>query len=333
MRKIGVKRYAFVLLASAILADIGIVKFAMAVGDSPWPTRPIHFIVAFRAGSTSDTIARILAQKLGERLGQQVLVENRVGASGELGSEAVAHAQPDGYTIGLAATSTHAAAVTLTPHLPYDPIKDFTFISMLGTTPFILAVYPGLKAKSVQDLIHLAKIEPHRLSFATAGPASMAFLAGALFENMARVHLNEVPYQGTGQSVMDLIKGRIDITFATIPPTLALIQTGQVRALAITGAKRIAALPEVPTIAEAALPGYEAVLWQALVMPAGVPKGVVDRMNKEANDILDDPSVRKQFLTQGVIPEGSTQQALMARVRADITKWHDIIERSGISLN
>lgn len=324
------KRLAFVLLAFVVL--VGRASVTLAMADGAWPTRPIHFIVAFRAGSTSDTIARILAQKLAERLGQQVVVENRVGASGELGSEAVAKAPPDGYTIGIAATSTHAAAVTMTPHLPYDPVKDFTYISMLGTTPFILAVYPGLEAKSVRDLIGVAKNKPHKLSFATAGPASMASLAGALFESMAHVQFVEVPYQGTGQSVMDLIQGRIDIGFETIPPTLPLIQTGQVRALGITGAKRIEALPEVPTIAEAALPGYEAVLWQALVTPAGVPQDVVDRMNKEVNGIFEDPKVRQQFLTQGVIPATSTQQALVALVRADIDKWHDIIVHSGIAL-
>jgi tripartite-type tricarboxylate transporter receptor subunit TctC len=316
------------------LALLGMVLAAGAATaqqpDTGWPVRPIRFIVPFTPGSSSDTVARIVAQKLGERLGQQFVVENRVGASGNVGSEAVARADPDGYTIGLANTSTHAVAASLSANLTYDPIRDFVPVSMIGSSPFVLAVYRDLPANSVQELIALAKTKPRALNYASAGPASLAHLSGALFEKMAGIQLTHVPYRGSAQSVLDLIEGRVEMQFGTIPPTLPHIRAGKMRALAVTGEVRNIALPDVPTIAESGLPGYESSLWQAIVAPAATPATIVNRLNRMVNAILRDDETRSLLNKNGVEVEPDTPEALAARIRNDMRKWKDVISAAGI---
>jgi tripartite-type tricarboxylate transporter receptor subunit TctC len=301
-----------------------------AFGQSDWPARPIRLIVPFTAGSSSDIVARIVAQKLGERLKQQIFVENRVGASGNLGSEAVARAEPDGYTMGLANASTHAVAPSLSGRLGYDPVRDFAPVSMLGSSPFVLSVYPGLAAKSVAELIGLAKAKPRTLTYASAGPATLAHLAGALLEKMGQIEMVHVPYRGTAQAALDLMQGRVDMQFGTIPPSIGNIRDGRLHALGITGAVRNAALPDVPTIAESGLPGYEASLWQAYVMPAGTPAAIIAKANREVTAALNDVAVRAALTEQGVEPEPGPPQALGDRMRADVAKWHDVIVSAGI---
>jgi tripartite-type tricarboxylate transporter receptor subunit TctC len=297
-----------------------------------WPTRPIRFIVPFTAGSSSDIVARIVAQKLSERLGQQLVIENRVGGGGVIGTEQVARADPDGYTLGLANTSTHAVATSVaTPS--YDPGKDFAPISMLGSSPFVLALYPGVRVQSVSELIALAKSKPRALNYASAGPATLAHLAGALFEKMAKIELTHVAYRGTAQSTLDLLEGRVEMQFGTIPPTLTHIHAGKLKALAVTGAARSAALPDVPTIAESGLPGYECVLWQAIVAPAATPNAIVARLNREVTAALNDPEVRAAFAKQGVEPEPGSPEALGVRIREDVTKWRELITSAGIKGN
>lgn len=289
-----------------------------------WPDRPIHFIVPFPPGSSSDIVARIVAQKLGERLNQPLVVENRPGASGALGTELVAHADPDGYTLGLANTSTHTVSPTLMAKPTYDPVKDFAPISMIGASPFVLAVFPGMQVESVPQLIALAKARPGELTFASAGPATLANLAGALFAKMAYIKLAPVFYRGTEQEVLDVIAGRVDMQFGTIPPSLQLIRQGKLRAIAVTGAQRSPTLPRVPTIAESGVPGYEAVLWQALYAPAGTPAPIVARLNGEVNAILQTPDVVEALARTGVKAEPSTAQALGNRIAMEIKKWHDV---------
>lgn len=301
-----------------------------ACGQSDWPARPVRLIVPFTAGSSSDIVARIVAQKLGERLKQQIFVENRVGASGNLGSEAVARAEPDGYTMGLANASTHAVAPSLSGRLGYDPVRDFAPVSMLGSSPFVLSVYPGLAARSVAELIGLAKARPRTLTYASAGPATLAHLAGALLEKMGQIEMVHVPYRGTGQAALDLMEGRVDMQFGTIPPSIGNIRDGRLRALGITGAVRNAALPDVPTIAESGLPGYEASLWQGYVMPAGTPPAIVAKANREVTAALNDAAVRAALMEQGVEPQAGPPQALGERMRADVAKWHDVIVSAGI---
>jgi tripartite-type tricarboxylate transporter receptor subunit TctC len=301
-----------------------------ALGQADWPARPIRLIVPFAPGSSSDIVARIVAQKLGERLKQQVFVENRVGASGNLGSAAVARAEPDGYTMGLANASTHAVAPSLSSRLGYDPVKDFAPVSMLGSSPFVLSVYPGLPVKTVADLIGLAKAKPRTLTYASAGPATLAHLSGALFEKMGRIEMVHVPYRGTAQAALDLMEGRVDMQFGTIPPSIGNIRDGRLRAIGITGAVRNATLPDVPTIAESGLPGYESSLWQGYVMPARTPPAIIAKANREVTAALADAGVRTALTEQGVEPESGPPEALGDRMRADVAKWHDVIVSAGI---
>jgi tripartite-type tricarboxylate transporter receptor subunit TctC len=295
-----------------------------------WPARPIHLVVPFPPGSSSDIVARLVAKSLSERLGQQLVVENRPGASGSVGTEAVARANPDGYTLGLANTSTLTLSPSLAARPAYDPLKDFAPISMVGASPFVLALYPGLPVHDLKGLIAKAKAEPHKLTFAEAGPATLANLAGVLFAKMANIELTMVSYRGSEQEVLDVIEGRVDMQIATIPPTLQLIRDGKVRAVAVTGARRSAMLPDVPTVAESGLPGYETVLWQAIYAPAGTPAPIVTRLNAEMNAILRDRDVVEAFARLGVEVEPSTPQRLADRIAADLKKWREVIVSADI---
>jgi tripartite-type tricarboxylate transporter receptor subunit TctC len=317
-------RLALALLIALLTADA-----SRAQTDLRWPERPIRFIVPFTPGSSSDIVARLVAQKLGERLGQQLVVENRVGAGGSLGTEQVARAEPDGHTLGLANTSTHAVAASLAAPA-YDPVKDFAPVSMLGSSPFVLATYPGVPAQSVQELIAIAKAKPRLLNYASAGPATLAHLSGALFEKMAKIELTHVPYRGTAQSTLDLLEGRVEMQFGTIPPTLTHIRAGKLRALAVTGAQRNAALPDVPTIAESGLPGYECTLWQAIVAPAATPAAIIARLNREVTAVLNEAEVRSAFAKHGVEAEPGSPDMLGTRIRDDMQKWRDVITGAGI---
>ncbi len=275
------------LLTTALIAMMAAGAAAAQTGDASWPERPIRLIVPFPAGSSTDIVSRILAQRLGARVGQQVVVENRVGASGNLGADAIAKAAPDGYTMGIATASTHAVALSLSPHLPYDPVKDFAPVSLIGSAPYVLVVYPGLPAGNLAELIALAKARPGALNYGSAGVASLAHLATALFASMAGIDLTHVPYKASAQSVTDMITGRLEMQFATIAPSLPHIRAGQLRPLAVSGSTRSAALPDVPTVAETGLAGYEAALWAAFVMPAATRPAIVARINREVNQILE----------------------------------------------
>jgi tripartite-type tricarboxylate transporter receptor subunit TctC len=323
-------------MTGLVLALLTLVLATEAVDAQPaeprWPERPLRFIVPFTAGSSSDTVARLVAQRLGDRLGQQLVVENRVGGGGSVGTAEVARAEPDGYTLGLANTSTHAVAASLVA-IAYDPVKDFAPVSMLGSSPFVLALFPGVPAQTVQELIALAKAKPRALNYASAGPATLAHLSGALFEKMAKIELIHVPYRGTAQSTLDLLEGRVEMQFGTIPPTLTHIRAGKLRALAVTGAARNSALPDIPTIAESGLPGYECSLWQAIVAPAATPGSIVARLNREVTAVLEDAEVRAAFAKHGVDPEPGSPEALGARIRDDVQKWRDVITNAGIRAN
>ena len=296
---------------------------------STWPERPIHLIVPFPPGSSSDIVARIVAQGLSGKLGQPVVVENRPGASTAVGGEYVAHAAPDGYTLGLVNTSS-TITQSFNPNQSFDVVKDFTPISMLGASPFVLASYPGVPVHTTQELIALAKAEPGKHTYAEAGQATLANLAGLLFNKLANIQIAPIAYRGTEQEVPDLIAGRVDTAFVTIPPTLSLIQQGQVRALAVTGATRSAALPDVPTIAEAGLAGYEAVLWQAINAPAGTPEAIVAKVNRAVSELLAERETTTAMTKVGVEAQAGTPQQLANRVAADVKKWRDVIVGSGL---
>lgn len=319
---------ACTLLAALLVAAPAL---AQSAAEANWPTKPIRLIAPFPPASTADVIGRVLGQKLAQRLGQQIVVDNRVGASGNIGADAIAKAAPDGYTVGVVTSSTQAVAVTLSPNLPYDPLKDFTPITMIASSPYVLVTYAGLPAKSVAELIALAKSKPGVLNYGSAGPASLAHLAGALFATLADIKMTHVPYKSSAQSVIDLISGRLDMQFATIAPTLANIRGGQLHALAVTGRKRVAALPDVPTMIEAGVPNYEATLWFALAAPAKLPPAIANRLNREAVDILNSPEMKETLAKQGFTGEPGTPEALMAQIRADIAKWKEVIPKAGIT--
>jgi tripartite-type tricarboxylate transporter receptor subunit TctC len=289
-----------------------------------WPDRPVHFIVPFPAGSATDTVARIVAQKLGSELGQPFVIDNRAGASGEIGTSMVAHAAPDGYTIGLATSSTHAVSAALNPKLPYDPLNDFAPVSMIGTEPYVLLVAPKLPAKDVAGLIALAKAKPGALNYASAGPSSLAHIAGSLFERLADVELTEVPYKSSSQAILDLAEGRIQIQFGTLAPTLGQIRAGKVRPLAVTSAARVDSLPDVPTLQEAGLAGYEVVLWMGVVTPAHVPPAIATRLNQAMRDALAAKEVVAALKAQGMEPRHTTPEALRERIGTEIAKWRSL---------
>jgi tripartite-type tricarboxylate transporter receptor subunit TctC len=320
-------RFASIVLGAALLATSAAVVRA---SDPQWPQRPIRLIVPFPAGASTDIIARILAQKMGQQLGQQIVIENRAGASGNIGADAIAKSAPDGYTIGIATASTHAVAASLSANLPYDPIKDFAPVAMLGSQPYVLVLHPALPARNLAELIALAKAKPGTLNYGSAGVASLAHLATALFASMAGIEIIHVPYKSSAQSMTDMITGRLDMQFATIAPSLPNIRSWQLRALATSGKIRVAVLPEVPTVAEAGIAGYEAALWVAVVAPAATPTTIVARLNRTVNDILNSADGTEALMAQGMTAEAGAPEAVAQRIRDDIAKWRDVAAKAGI---
>jgi len=313
-----------------LLAMLSVLAGAAAAQSPEWPDRPIRLIVPFPAGSSTDIIARIVAQKLGTRLGQQVVIENRAGASGNIGADAVAKAAPDGYTIGIATASTHAVAASLSASLPYDPIKDFAPVAMLGGQPYVLVVYPGVPARDFSELIALAKAKPGKLNYGSAGVASLAHLATALLASMAGIEIAHVPYKSSSQSMTDMITGRLEMQLATIAPSLPNIRAGQLRALATSGSIRSSVLAEVPTVAEAGIAGYEASLWVSLVVPPATSPAIITRLNHEVNAILASAEGKEALIAQGMEPDPGPPEAVTARIRADTVKWRDVAVKAGI---
>jgi tripartite-type tricarboxylate transporter receptor subunit TctC len=289
-----------------------------------WPDRPIRFVAPFPPGSLVDIALRILQPKLSARLGQQIIIDNRSGASGNIGADFLAKSPPDGYNFGVATDSTHGVSPALNPDLPYDAVKDFAMVSLLGEAPYVLITPPALPVTSVKDLIALARSKPGELNYASVGPTSLAHVAGALFEQMASVRLTEVPYRSSAASILDTIEGRIAMQFATLGPVLPQIRAGKVKALAVTGLKRIDILPDVPTLDEAGLTGYDAVLWLAVVAPAATPRDVVARMNRELRAVLAMPDEIAALKAQGLDAASSTPEELRLLITRDIDKWRKL---------
>src|SRR3954466_26278 len=319
-------RMAFLLTSVAVAACIG-----GSSARAEWPDRPIKMIVPFSAGSSSDTIARIVAIKMGERLGQQGMVENRVGGSTIIGTDSAAETAPDGYTLELANTTTHAASAALNASLPFDPIKDFAPVAMIGVSPFVLIGATQVAASALKDFVALAKARPGSLSYASAGTGTLAHLAGELFKSKAGIAVTHVPYRGSAQSMIDLMQGRIDLSVSTIPPTLQHIREGKLRAFATMSEKRSASLPEVPTVAEAGVPGCEAALWTAVVVPAGVPADIIKKLHAAVVAAVATPDIQQALTIQGVDPEPGPPEAVGERIKADIVKWKDVVAAAKIT--
>jgi len=314
-----------------LFAFVAVTLIGGSAARAEWPDRPIKMIVPFSAGSSSDTIARIVAIKMGERLGQQVVVENRVGGSTIIGTDSVAKSAPDGYTLELANTTTHAASAALNASLPFDPVKDFAPVAMIGVSPFVLIGATQVAARTLKDFVALAKAKPGSLSYASAGTGTLAHLAGELFKTKAGIEVTHVPYRGSAQSMVDLMQGRIDLSVSTIPPTLQHIREGKLRAFATMSEKRNASLPEIPTVAEAGVPGCEAALWTAVVVPAGVPADIIKRLNAAVLTAVATPELQQALTIQGVDPEPGPPEAVSERIKADILKWKDVVRAAKIT--
>ena len=293
-----------------------------------YPTRAVRFIVPAPPGGGADILARTLGQRLGEMWGQQFVVDNRAGAGGIIGTDLAAKALPDGHTIVMAYTS-HAINPGLYPKLPYDSIKDFAPIALVAQIPNVLALHPTVAAKSVKELIALAKEKPGTLLYASAGSGTSTHLAGALFNSMARVNMVHVPYKGASPAFGDLVGGQVSLMFANMASSFPHVRAGKLRALAVTGKKRSIAAPDLPTIDEAALPGYEANAWFAVFAPRATPAGIVDKLNRAVAAIVDAPDVREKLIAQGVEPMTSTPAELGRFLSAEIVKWTRVVKESG----
>jgi tripartite-type tricarboxylate transporter receptor subunit TctC len=320
------------ILTAAMVAVMATAAATQAIAQS-WPERPIQLIVPFPAGSSTDTVARIIGPMMSEQLGQPVVVENRPGASGAIGAQAVADSNPDGYMIALATTSTLAVAPALNPNLTYDPETDFAPIGMIGISPYVLVTSKAVGAASVEELVAMATETPNRLRYASGGPASLAHLAGALFADMAGVELTHIPYRTSAQSVVDLAASRVDIQFGTIPPVLPHLQAESIDLLAVTGAERIDLFPDTPTLQELGFEGYDVGLWMALIAPRDTPDDVLDALNSALNAALADGTVSEQLAAQGQSPLAGNREALSSRISREIATWRDVGARAGIVAN
>jgi len=298
-----------------------------------YPSKPIKMVVAFNAGGATDIIARIVSQKVSEGLGQSIIVENKPGATGIVGTDMVAKSEPDGYTLEMVTAGTHAINASLFSKLPYDPVKDFVHITLVATAPNVLIVNNSVPVKNVQELIKLAKEKPGELTFGSAGSGSTLHLSGELFKSMAGVNITHVPYKGGAPAMTDLLGERITMMFDSISQAVPHIKAGKVRALAVTSAKRSQALPDVPTIAESGVPGYEAIAWFGVVAAANTPQPIVAKLNAEINKALADPEVVKKLNELGTEPVGGTPEQFTAHVKSEVAKWKKVVEASGAKVD
>ena len=286
----------------------------------------------FPAGGSTDLVARLIASEMTGHLGQQIVVENRGGAGGKIGSAAVARAEPDGYTILMATVATHALNPALYKKMPYDPVRDFAPISLLALISNVLVVHPDLPAKNVQELIDLLKANPGRYSYASAGNGTPSHLSAELFKSMAGVDMTHVPYKGAGPALIDVMGGHVPIMFDNLPPSLQHIRAGTLRGLGVTTKERAPAIPELPTIAEI-LPGYETYSWNALFAPAGTPEPIIRRLHDAALAAVKDPDVTAKLKELSATPVGSTPEELAAHVGVELAKWAPIVKASGVQLD
>jgi tripartite-type tricarboxylate transporter receptor subunit TctC len=295
-----------------------------------YPARPIRFIVPVAAGSGPDINARLLAPELGKQMGQQVVVDNRPGASSVIGTEMIVRAAPDGYTIGYAAGTVLALNRSLMAKLPYDPDKDLQMVVQLGFQPNLLAVTPSLPVKSVQELIDYAKNNPGKLSYGSPGNGTSQHLTAELFKLMTATQIVHVPYKGVQQAITDMIGGQVQLAFPNVSPILPHIKAGRVRGLGVTSLTRSPAIPELPTIAEAGVPGFEVVAWAGVVVPSGVPKTIIAKLNAEINKAIALPTLKEKFAANGYVLVGGTPEQFAEHVRKEVVKWAKIIKDANI---
>ena len=294
-----------------------------------YPAKAIRFLVPFPPGGGTDIGTRIIAMKMAERFGQQVIVDNRGGAAGIIGTEVAAKAAPDGYTIMMGNIGTHAINISLYAKLPYDPVRDFIPVTQAAGLPLFVLTHPSLPVKNVKELIALAKAQPGKLNYSSSGAGGSMHVAAELFQSMAQVKLVHVPYKGGGPAIVDLLAGQVPLSFATVLETSQHVKAGRLRALAVTSAKRSVASPDILTVAEAALPGYESISWLGVFAPTGTPREIIAVLNTEIVKILQQPDVKQRLLEQGGEPIGNTQEQFTAVLKSDIAKYAKIMRESG----
>lgn len=319
-------RSKFLLLAATVLSVPLLASQAVA---QSWPERPITLVVAFAPGGSTSIVARAVSDKMSEALGQKIIIDNRAGAGGTIGTKAVAGSAPDGYTIALGYTGTLAIGPSLYTKAGYDPRKDFAPIGMIGNAPNSLVVHPSFPAKTVAELIAYAKANPDKVSFGSAGVGTASHVSGEYFATAAGIKLVHVPYKGTGPALSDLIGGHIPMAFAPIPATHSQISSGTMRALAVTSAARSGLLPEIPTIAESGLTGFDASLYYGLVAPAGTPRPIIDKLNAALRGALASDDVKKRLAADGTDVTPSTPEEYAAFIDKDEIKWSRIVKASG----
>jgi len=316
----------------AIALFAGASLFATAVGAQTYPTKPIRFIVPWPPGGGADVLSRIVGPKLAESLGQQVVIDNRGGAAGNIGAELAAKSPPDGYTIVFAYAGTHAINPSIYSHMPFQE-SDFAPIIWTAEVPQVLVVHPSLPVKTVRDLIALAKAKPGQLTYGSSGSGAMNHLTGALFAMMTKTNLVHIPYKGGGPAAIALLSGEISMIFGEPASMVPFIRSGKLRAIAVTSAKRALALPELPTIAESGVPGYEVTSWNAILAPAGTPHEIIMRLNGEINRIIAVPEMRQRLIDNGFEPVGGSPEKAAQKIHSEILKWAPVVKAAGIRVD
>lgn len=319
-----------------ILGYLIVALFAVshATADAEtYPSKPIKIVVPFPPGGTTDVLARAIGQEFTKSWGQQVIVDNKPGAGGNIGSDAVAKSAPDGYTLLMGTVGTHGINVSLYKKMPYDAVKDFAPIAHVANVPNLLAVHPSVPVKSVKELITYAKANPGKLTFASAGNGTSIHLSGEMFKALAGVDMQHIPYKGSAPAVADLLGGQVNMMFDNMPSVLPHVKAEKLRAIAVTTAKRSPALPDVPTIVESGVAGYESTSWFGLFAPAGTPKEIVAKLNKEVARILALPEFKERLSGQGAEPIGGTPEQFAAHINAEIKKWEGVVKSSGAHID
>lgn len=323
-------------MRKALEALLGIVLTGLAslAVAQTWPARPVHFVVPYPAGGYYDILARVIGAELAETLGQPFVVENRVGANGMVGTDYVAKSAPDGYTIMMGGIGPHGINPSMYPNLPYSPTRDFAAVIHVASAPNVLVVHPSVPVHNVKELIALARAKPGQIPFSSAGSGSSQHLSGAMLNMMAGIKLNHVPYKGSAPSVTAVLAGEVSMLFGTMADVVGHVHAGKLRALAVTSVQRIPALPEVPTMIEAGLPGFEATAWFGVLAPAATPRPIVERLNGEINRIIKSPEVLKRISQQGsALIVGGTPEQFADFIRAEIEKWGKVVKDSGAKAN
>lgn len=310
-------------------AGVAFALFSSMTAAQAWPNKPIRYVVPFAAGGTTDILARTIGDKLSIALGQPVIVENKPGAGGGVGAAEVAKSPPDGYTIMGGTISTHAINASLYSNLPYDPVRDFVPITLIARVPNMLVVNNDVPAKNVAELIALMKANPGKWNFASSGNGTSQHLSGELFKGMAGVQMQHIPYKGSPPALTDVMGGQVTMTFDNITTAWTLAKAGKLRALAVTTAKRSPIAPDVPTLAESGLPGYEVGSWQGVFAPVGTPPEIVKRLNTEIVKIINTPDVQKKLLDLGAEPVANSSEEFTAFVKTEVVKWGDVVKKSG----